>query len=141
MTKEDNYVRLPEPDSALERSWRGSAQKAEKKLEEIGHGVKEIIKERRAEHVARDKEKRAEEKALGIPHVSTTEKMMSGAVKILGSIHATAGKVEVIDAGDVELIKLGNEVIVSMPKGKDLFFIRTGGGFVPTKIEKLNTVI
>lgn len=45
---------------------------------------------------------------------------------------AGSGNIDVIDAGDVEIVRMGEDLIATLPKGKDVFFINrtkfpTGG--------------
>lgn len=50
------------------------------------------------------------------------------------------GDVAIIDAGDVEVVKVGNEYIITMPKGKEVFLVHKGSGLTPSVVKKLDEV-
>ncbi len=70
-------------------------------------------------------------------------KSLSGAVKEI--THVIEGKlkdIEVVDVGDVEAVRVGNAVLVTLPKGKDEFLIIKGmGGLTAPKVKKLSEVV
>jgi len=52
-----------------------------------------------------------------------------------------SGDIEAIDLGDIELIKIGRDILVSIPKGKDIFMIHKSIGLAPVKVEKLEGIV
>jgi len=69
---------------------------------------------------------------------------LSGLQEIANKIMESArtGDVHIMDAGDVEVIKMGEDLIATLPKGKDVFFINrtkfpTGG----TTIKRLSEAV
>lgn len=60
--------------------------------------------------------------------------------KVLSGV-AGGGRIEVVDAGDIEIIKIENEVLAILPTGKDVYLIgRHGLLRTPTKIRKLRAM-
>lgn len=54
---------------------------------------------------------------------------------------AGAGDIQIVDAGDVEVIKFGEDIIATLPKGKDVWFInRNKFPTIPTDVRKLSEV-
>ncbi|RLG44790.1 MAG: hypothetical protein DRN81_03640 [Thermoproteota archaeon] len=49
--------------------------------------------------------------------------------------------VAIVDVGDVEVVKVGSEFIVTLPKGKEVFLVHRGSGLAPSTVKKLSDVI
>lgn len=55
---------------------------------------------------------------------------------------ASSSDITVVDAGDIEVIKFGEDVIATLPKGKDVWFInRSKFPTIPSDIRKLSEVV
>ena len=55
---------------------------------------------------------------------------------------ASSSDITVVDAGDIEVIKFGEDVIATLPKGKDVWFInRSKFPTIATDIKKLADVV
>lgn len=54
---------------------------------------------------------------------------------------AEKADVEIMDVGDVELVRIGQrDFIISMPAGKNIYFLEAAKGLMETKLEKLHEV-
>ena len=63
-----------------------------------------------------------------------------GETKVLRGV-AGGGRIEVVDAGDIEIIKIEDEILAVLPTGKDVYLIgRHGLLRTPTKIRKLKNM-
>jgi len=64
-------------------------------------------------------------------------------VKKIGEfVRALRGReIAVVDVGDVEVVKVGSEFIVTLPKGKDVFLVHKGIGLAPTTVKKLSETL
>lgn len=56
-----------------------------------------------------------------------------------GKVNVSSG--DVFDIGDLEGIMIGDEVLISIPKGKDVYFLSEGIGTIPSKVKKLKETI
>jgi len=56
-----------------------------------------------------------------------------------GKVSVSSG--DVFDIGDLEGIMIGEEVLISIPKGKDVYFLSEGIGTIPSKVKKLKETI
>lgn len=59
---------------------------------------------------------------------------------VVGAIAKVDG-LKIADVGDMEVLMFGDNIIVAIEKGKDIYSIVKGMGFTPSKIEKLGEVV
>jgi hypothetical protein len=54
----------------------------------------------------------------------------------------SSSDIDIVDVGDVEVIKVGEDILASLPKGKDVWFInRSKFPTMPIDIKKLSEVV
>jgi len=69
------------------------------------------------------------------------EALKGVAGKIEEAVVGRLKDIEVVDVGDVEVVRVGSSALVSLPKGKDEFFIIMGRGFKPPSVQKLSSEV
>jgi len=48
---------------------------------------------------------------------------------------------EAFDIGDIEGIKIGEDIVITLPSGKEIYLITKGRGVIPTTAKKLGQII
>lgn len=48
---------------------------------------------------------------------------------------------EAFDIGDIEGIRIGDDIVITLPKGKEVYFITKGRGVLPTTAKKLEEIV
>lgn len=48
---------------------------------------------------------------------------------------------EAFDIGDIEGIRIGDDIVITLPKGKEVYFISRGRGVLPTTAKKLEEIV
>ncbi len=51
------------------------------------------------------------------------------------------GSGEAFDIGDIEGIRIGEDVVITLPTGKKVYLISKGRGVIPTSVKKLEEVV
>lgn len=48
---------------------------------------------------------------------------------------------EVFDIGDIEGIRIGDDIVITLPKGKDVYLITKGRGMIASSVKKLKDIV
>ncbi len=119
-------------------------EQVEKAIEtpRVRQRVKEILAE--AGEVAEVAGRGVLEVVHGIGKAITRPETMEKLKGLSESLHRgmRSGEISVMDIGDVEVVRLNRDLIVSMPKGRDVFLVHKGAtGLTGTTIKKLEEII